>query len=36
MLVIVKDLFLRAGKEEHRKYNNSYGVATLDKKHILI
>jgi DNA topoisomerase I len=34
MLIIIKELFLRVGKEEYAKHNESYGISSLKKKHI--
>lgn len=36
MLMIVKKLYLRVGKEEYAKHNKSYGISSLEKKHIKI
>lgn len=36
MLTIVKELYLRAGKETYAKENKSYGISSLRKKHIKI
>jgi DNA topoisomerase-1 len=36
MLMIVKKLYMRVGKEEYARQNNSYGISSLEKKHIKI
>lgn len=36
MITMVKDLHIRAGKEEHTRNNNSYGISSLEKKHVAI
>ena len=36
MLQIVNDLYIRAGKEEYARNNDSYGISSLEKKHATI
>lgn len=36
MITMVKDLHIRSGKEEYARNNNSYGISSLEKKHVAI
>ena len=36
MLTLVKQLYIRSGKEEYVRKNNTYGISSLEKRHVKI